>query len=247
MGYRGKLAERERARELRAQGMSLLDIASELQVSKSSVSLWVRDMDVTIEQRRAGWWTKGNPHPATLRKQAQIQAMNELGLERLGQLSEQAFLAAGAALYAGEGGKTEGEVLLSNSDPNVIAFFLRWFRHFFEVDESRLRVRLYLHEGLDMDATIDFWSELTGIPRAQFHKPYRAVDDASIRHNKHRHGCVGVRYGSVEHHRAVMGLVRALLTSACFSGVAQSAAQGTVNAKVLGSSPSPGAPPNQGL
>ena len=227
--------------------MSLLDIAGELGVSKSSVSLWVRDMDVRIEQRRAGWWTKGNPHPATLRKWAQIEQMNELGIERLGELSEQAFLAAGAALYAGEGGKTDGEVLLANSDPDLIRFFLRWLRHFFVVDESRLRVRLYLHEGLDLNAAITFWADLTSIPASQFHKPYRAENDESIRHNKHPHGCVAVRYGCAEMHRAVMGLVRALLTSPCLSGVAQSAAQGTVNAKVLGSSPSPGASPNQGL
>ena len=218
MGYRGKLAEREKARELRAGGMSLLAIAQELGVSKSSVSLWVRDMDVTIEQRRGGWWTKGNPHPATIRKNAQIERMNQLGVERLGELDEQAFLAAGAALYAGEGSKTDGEVLFANSDPRLIVFFLVWFRRFFDVDESRLRVRLYLHDGLDLAAAIDYWSHLTAIPPAQFHKPYRAVADGSIRHNKHEYGCVGVRYGCAGTHREVMGLVRALLTSVPFRG-----------------------------
>jgi hypothetical protein len=36
MGYRGKVAERERARELRAQAWTLKEIASELGVSRSS-------------------------------------------------------------------------------------------------------------------------------------------------------------------------------------------------------------------
>ena len=40
----------------------------------------------------------------------------------------------------------------------MIAFFLAWLRRFFEVDESRLRLRLYLHEGLDLDAANAFWS-----------------------------------------------------------------------------------------
>jgi hypothetical protein len=53
----------------------------------------------------------------------------------------------------------------------------RQARRFFEVDEARLRVRLYLHEGLDLAASVGFWSELTGIPPAQFLKPDRAVPD----------------------------------------------------------------------
>lgn len=212
MGYRGKLKEREQARELRAQGMSLLDIATELGVSKSSVSLWVRDMDVQIDQRRGGWWTKGNPHPAAVRKQAQIEELNQLGTARLGELSEQAFLAAGAALYAGEGGKTDGSVCFPNSDPAMVAFFLRWLRRFFEVDESRLRVWLYLHEGLDLEAATTFWSELTGIPRSQFGKAYRAEANESIRHSKHPMGCPRITYSCSRTHREVMGLVRALLS-----------------------------------
>ena len=43
MGYRGKVEEQERARVLRARNMTLQDIATELGVSRSSVSLWVRD------------------------------------------------------------------------------------------------------------------------------------------------------------------------------------------------------------
>jgi len=44
MGYRGKLAERQQARQLRRAGLPLAEIAARLGVSKSSVSLWVRDV-----------------------------------------------------------------------------------------------------------------------------------------------------------------------------------------------------------
>ena len=139
--------------------------------------------------------------------------MNGSGIERLGELSAQAFLAAGAALYAGEGAKTDGSVMFANSDPAMIAFFCRWLRRFFDIDERRLRVGLYLHEGLDLDAARSHWSDVTGIPQTQFTKAYRAVPDPSIRHNKHAHGCARVVYSCVHTHRAVMGLVRALLSS----------------------------------
>ena len=45
MGYRGKLAERQQARQLRRTGLPLSEIALRVGVSKSSVSLWVRDVE----------------------------------------------------------------------------------------------------------------------------------------------------------------------------------------------------------
>ena len=98
------------------------------------------------------------------------------------------------------------------------AFFCRWFRMFFDLDESRFRVSVYLHEGLDLDKAETFWSELTGIPRSKFLKAYRAVADPSIRRNKHKYGCAYVRYYSATVHRAVMGLVRALLSPGAIPG-----------------------------
>lgn len=140
------------------------------------------------------------------------------GRERIGRLSEREFLVAGVALYAGEGSKDDGSVAFTNSDPRMVAFSCSWLRHFFQVDESRLRVRLYLHQGLDLAAAIAFWSELTGIPGSQFAKPYRAVADPSIRTAKHVHGCVGVRYSCSATHRSIMGLVGALLSGAAIPG-----------------------------
>ena len=92
-----------------------------------------------------------------------------------------------------------------------------------------LRVRVYLHEGLDLDAAEDFWSRVTDVPRSQFNRPYRAKPDPSIRRNKHEYGCAYVDYHCSRTHREIMGLVRALLACEVPSGVAQSAEQLTVN------------------
>jgi hypothetical protein len=100
----------------------------------------------------------------------------------------------------------------------MVVFFCSWLRHFFPIDESRLRVRLYLHQGLDLTGATAFWCQLTGIPESQFSKPYRAVPDPSIRHAKHVHGCVGVRYSCTATHRSIMGLVGALLSDAALPG-----------------------------
>jgi hypothetical protein len=100
----------------------------------------------------------------------------------------------------------------------MIFFYCCWLRRFFEIDESRLRVRLYLHEGLDLAASVAYWSSVTAMPPSQFGKPYRAVPDPSIRHAKHVHGCATVSYSCSATHRSIMGLVNALLSTTAHPG-----------------------------
>jgi transcriptional regulator with XRE-family HTH domain len=216
MGYRGKLDEQERARAMRAEGLTLLEIATRLGVAKSSVSLWVRDVPFTQSKRRTG--PQRRPHPAHEAKLAQIAAMDAEGIARIGTLSDDAFLAAGVALYAGEGSKRDGAVMFANTDPSMVEFFCGWLRWFFEIDEARLRVRVYLHEGLDLDAAEGHWAVVTGIPRTQFRTPYRATADSTRRLTKHEFGCVYVSYSCSSTHRRIMGLMRALLSSARIPG-----------------------------
>ena len=135
----------------------------------------------------------------------------EQGRRRVGQMSERDLLVAGAMLYAGESAKRDGAVKFANTDARLVRLFCRWLRHYFSIDESRLRGRLYLHEGLDLDAAMQFWTGVTGIPAHQFVRPYRAVPDAGIRSNKHEHGCVTVSYCCSRTHRAVMGVLAAVL------------------------------------
>lgn len=218
MGYRGKLAEQQRARELRAQSWTLDDIARELGVAKSSVSKWVRDVEFTPNPRRHNYWTKDNPHPQQVAKEQEIERFIREGERTVGRMTDREFLLVGAALYAGEGFKTGASLGMANTDPAILLAFVHWLRRFFEIDESRLRVRLYLHEGLDLDAAERYWSELLSIPREQFRKPYRAVADASRRHSKHVHGCPAVTYSSSSQFRRAMGIVRAITSDDAIRG-----------------------------
>ncbi len=185
-------------------------------MSKSSVSLWVRDVPFTPSPRRYGPRRRPNRlHDAKLRE---IEALDAAGRQLIGRLSHDAFLVAGVALYAGEGAKRDHSVVFANSDPAMIRLHCAWLRRFFDVDETRLRVRVYLHEGLDLDAAHVFWSGVTSVPLTQFQAPYRAVADPTRRSNKHEHGCAYVVYSCSRTHRRIMGLVRALLSSDAIPG-----------------------------
>ena len=223
MGYRGQIDKQNRARDLRAKGWTLTEICEAVGCSKASASLWCRDVHVdqdALEARRRQRALDGNhsarqrgPNKLQRRKAAETAAMGARGADRIGRLDERDLLIAGTALYAGEGSKGDGTVSLANTDLRMIELFLRWLRTFFEIDEPRLRVSLYLHEGLDLQAAKEHWASVTGIPVSQFRKPYRAVPDPSVRRSKHPMGCASVAYHSSPIHREIVGMLDALLSS----------------------------------
>lgn len=115
------------------------------------------------------------------------------------------------ALYAGEGAKADGRgIVFANSDTRLIVIFLHWLRSAFSVDERKMRMRLYLHAGLDVDRALEHWARASQIPLTQFDKPYRAVADATIRSNKHPFGCATVVYHCARTHRRVMARIEAI-------------------------------------
>jgi transcriptional regulator with XRE-family HTH domain len=222
MGYRGQIEKQNRARDLRSQGWTLTEICEEVGCSRSSASAWCRDVELdeaVLNARRRDRFLRGNegarlrgPNKLQLRKQAEIEELRREGISRIGILSDRELLVAGLAYYSGEGCKTAGGVKFANSDPRLIVFFLTWLRRFFDVDESRVRLRLYLHDGLDLAAANRYWSDLTGIPQSQFGKAYRAVPDPSIRKAKHIYGCPSICYSCTRTHRSIMGMIDALLS-----------------------------------
>ena len=186
-------------------------IADELDVAKGTVSVWVRDVDHVPNPRNRGH-PAGPQHPLRVKREAEIARCAEQAREWIVGLDDRDLSMFALGLYAGEGAKTGGTVAMANTNPTYLLVFITWLRRAFEIDESRLRVHLYLHEGLDLPAAVRYWSELLEIPPEQFTKPYRAVADASIRRSKHVYGCPSVRYASTPLKRRVMALIEALVS-----------------------------------
>ncbi|MBC7270188.1 MAG: hypothetical protein H5T76_16025, partial [Streptomyces sp.] len=169
---------RTRARELRLQGWTYDQIQVELGCSKSSVSLWVRDLPkpepkYTPEEQRA----RMNAGLAQLRasQQRDREAVMREAATAVGDLTDREVFIAGVALYWAEGAKDKPhrrtEVLqFINSDPDVIRFFLRWL-DLLEVTRDRLTLRVCIHENADVAAAESYWAGIVGVDVSAFSKP----------------------------------------------------------------------------
>lgn len=100
-------------------------------------------------------------------------------------------------LYWAEGDKTMDHfVALTNTNFKVLEYFVSWFRRYFEIDEKRLRCRLYIWKSLDEDKAKKFWSRKLNIPISQFTKSYISSSVPKVRKVRHQYGVCRVSYGS---------------------------------------------------
>jgi hypothetical protein len=172
---------RVRARELRGQGLDYKAISTQLGVSKSSVSLWVRDLPVpdrlskAEQQKRhreamAAYWDAERARRESARAEVR-DAANAV----IGPLSDRDVLVAGAIAYWCEGAKSKPHrrgtrVCFINSDPDLIRFFLR-FLDLVGVPRELLIFRMSIHETADVASAQQFWLDFTGAPASQFRRP----------------------------------------------------------------------------
>lgn len=170
-----KTDERERARELRALGWSIKEIEQRLGVSRSSVSMWVRDVALGPEERRAlVEKTRLGPIVAAARKSAiareQRRAYQDEG--RLLVCERDASYASGCMLYWAEGAKERNSVRIVNSDRELLIMFAEFLRAHFEVDNAAMRVRCNLFaDDEDQQRSIEqYWLESLRLPSSSLRK-----------------------------------------------------------------------------
>lgn len=127
-----KSLQRLEARKLRRLGKSIGDIARGVGVSKSSISLWCSDIELSPEQvaglikKEGDGAAKGRQVSARLKKAERKQRMSrfcEIGLRKIGQLTKRELLLVGASLYWAEGNKKQRVAVFANSDPDMIKIF----------------------------------------------------------------------------------------------------------------------------
>ena len=230
---------RARARQLREQGLDYEEIVAELGVSKSSVSLWVRDMPrperLTEEECRKRSLEIFREHWAAQRpiREAARQADVSEAFAEIGQLSDREVLIAGAIAYWCEGTKNKpyrrriDRVTFINSDPALICFFMR-FLAVAGIGRERLICRLHIHETADVDAAQRFWLEVTGLEPEQFARPtLKRHKPTTNRKNTGDgyHGClrIDVRRGAALYRRIEGWAVAAMTDSKATADLGETA------------------------
>lgn len=166
---------------MRKQGESVRDIATKLGISRSTASLWVRDIALTVEQveflqkRRLLSSERRRTIGVLRQKQARLALIEKekmAGQNVYGNLTTRELNIAGLCLYWAEGSKKHRRIEFCNSDPNMIKFLINWLNKVWNIPINELKCYVGINEAHRdrEDKVKNYWAEVSGIPLLNFTK-----------------------------------------------------------------------------
>lgn len=174
---------RQKAFALRRQGKSYGEILKRLNLkSKGTLSYWFKELKLSNAAqkllkekirlaRQRGLFENNRRRTKAIQaenKKARQGALNEIRL-----LSQYELLLIGVALYWAEGYNRQDKISspcisFGNSNPDMVALFLRFLRETMKIPEEKLRPTVQIHHNIEPKSAINFWAKIANIPRERF-------------------------------------------------------------------------------
>jgi len=206
--------EKNEAKKLRANGMSIKEIAKKLNVSQASVSLWVSDVLLTEEQKNK--LQERNPISKLYagRKASELNA-TKARIKRL----EQQFVGrkeiggfdlhlAGCMLYWCEGSKNRNSLTLTNYDPKLLKLFIQFLRDCFNVLDTDFKIYIAHYSEENIVKLENFWLDLLKLPKSCLGKLRVVKSEPKMKSNRHEFGGCSISVYSTELAQRVYGSIK---------------------------------------
>ena len=162
-----KKEKKTEAISLRKRGQSITGIARRLGVSRSSVSLWVRDIKLSKEKRDAlkknSARNQRKAAEAVGQKYASIRsAYRTEGYELASKNEDFRIL---STIYWGEGRKSVNSFILTNSDVSMLGLAAKIIAKY-SSKPIKLAVSVYLNNDLTAEDVSNYWAENINIDKS---------------------------------------------------------------------------------
>ena len=199
-----KVKEKAEARKLRKEkGYSIKQIARELKVSQSSVSYWVRDIELTEGQKKVLEYNfkvknsyESRQAGAEVLKHRYKKIRENYQEEGKKQARKNEPLhAMGCMLYWAEGFRKNNKnyVKISNSDPYLISLFKKFIETYFNVESESFSICLGHYDDLvSLKIAEEYWLKKLNLPKKCMKKS--TLNNMSYYSKKKR--CGSLKYGT---------------------------------------------------
>lgn len=203
-----KVQEKNKAIELRHRGMSYKDILSVLDVSKSSLSLWLKDLPLTQEEkillkhRKDSNISRGRIKSATANRRNRLLREKEqflLAQKEFDVFKIDTLFLLGVGLYWAEGSKRDNTFQFTNSDPEMISFMIRWCTKYLGISTQFIVCHLYLHQPYAHEHCEEYWAKTSGIPLANFRKTVHKPTNLNFKKRPNYKGCLRFRLSGIRY------------------------------------------------
>lgn len=195
--------DKERAFELRRQGLSYKKIWRELGIPIGTLAGWFKDEPWSVEIRDRLASTESLAYPEKLKRLIAVvkqkyaalhKSYREEARREFSILKNKPLFVAGLMLYWGEGNKKveNSKIGLSNSEPGMIKVFYLFLTKIMKIPNEKIRLNLLLYPDLADMPLRKLWSTATGIPLSQFRNSIYIRGRHPIRRLSYGVGNIGV-------------------------------------------------------
>ncbi len=207
-----KVLEKEKAIALRHKGLSYKDILGKLTVSKSSLSLWLKDLPLTedekryLKSRQDANISRGRIRAASSFRQNRLEREKVIlseAREEFTKYTHNPLFHVGIALYWAEGSKRTNSFAFTNSDEDMICTMLEWIHSFFGLKKEDIGVRLYSHKPFAAERQEEYWAKKTGIPLSNFRKTVYKKSESLSKKRPGYKGCLRIQLGRTVHFKKI--------------------------------------------
>lgn len=218
--------------KLRLKGFSYSEINKKLDIPKSTLSLWLRDLEISDNARSRirnrhkkksleGLIKRNKQQTSKAKDRAKKIRIN--AKSKIGKLTKRDLMMLGLSLYWGEGykrpivkdgkEKTYHPVSLSNSDPEIIKIFIKFLIEIYNVPKEKIKLSVRLYKHMNEKKIINFWLTITDLPKENLYKTGYKISRSSKGNrpfNRLPYGTVQVRVNSTEIYHKIMGMIEGL-------------------------------------
>lgn len=177
------ILEKNRALVLRRKGRSITEISERLNIPKSTIGVWCRNLKLGKKQierltkrQKSGSYKGRMKFLERVRRERlfQTKKLKQEGFNEIKNVGKRDLFVAGIAMYLSEGATSENneEVSFTNSDYRIIIFMKKWFKEICGISNDRfiIQIRINKIHKNKIVGVENYWSKIMGIPLIQFSK-----------------------------------------------------------------------------
>ncbi len=186
-------AAKDKAINLRKDGLSYSEILEKVPVAKSTLSLWLRLVGLSKRQhqRLSEKKLQAARRGAKFVNQRRLEKtalIKSLARKEVTNLIKDPLWLSGVVLYWAEGSKEKAwrpseKVIFSNMDYQTIILMNSWFRKHLKCPDSQFVYEIYIHENADINRAKSFWSKMLNIDTERIRVYLKRHNPNSVRKN----------------------------------------------------------------
>ncbi len=171
--------------ELRRKGLSYSDIQNSINLPRSTIAYWLKDIELSDEQKeklkvKRSRVAKANSEKRVARILRETEEIKRSSAKEIGGITKRELWLMGVMLYwrerflLGNDNDLRKGVRFTSSDPELIKLFLKWLQEIGKIEDEEVAFDIFVSK--DKKGSIDkikgHWSSVTGFSKGHFSRVY---------------------------------------------------------------------------